>query len=96
MLQCSNNEKSQLDVYLSEKKLELQHYKDLDILNGWKTNYHRYLDLILMVRDMLTIPITMVALESAFSIGAHVLNKYRSTLLSSNVEALIFIRNWFL
>ncbi|KAG6506500.1 hypothetical protein ZIOFF_031824 [Zingiber officinale] len=81
--------KSQLDLYLEELKLEFPYYQDLDILEHWKNQKHRYPTLALMACDVLAIPITTVASESAFSIGACVLTKYRSCTLHEKVQALI-------
>ncbi|XP_073298541.1 zinc finger BED domain-containing protein DAYSLEEPER-like [Primulina huaijiensis] len=86
--------KSELDLYLEEPKLEFAYYQNLDVLEYWKNHKHRYPSLSLMACDILSIPITTVVSESTFSIGAHVLTKYRSRILPEKVQALICTRNW--
>ncbi|KAM0001748.1 putative HAT dimerization domain, ribonuclease H-like superfamily, hAT-like transposase, RNase-H [Helianthus debilis subsp. tardiflorus] len=87
-----DNEKSQLTLYLEEPSVDRK--VELDVLQYWKDNQVRYPKLAVMARDILSIPITTVASDSSFSIGGRVLSKYRTSLLSSNVEALLCTRDW--
>ena len=77
----SINSKSQLDVYLEEARFDHNTHMDLDILEYWESHCGRFPELSLMARDIMSIPITTIASESAFSIGGQILDKYHSCLL---------------
>ncbi|KAI3938561.1 hypothetical protein MKW98_016066, partial [Papaver atlanticum] len=84
---------SELDHYLTEKygcSLD----KPFDILMYWKAQEHRFPVLSRMAGDILSIPISTVASESAFSIGGRVIDRFRSSLLPENAKAVITTRDW--
>ncbi|KAL9858897.1 putative HAT dimerization domain, ribonuclease H-like superfamily, hAT-like transposase, RNase-H [Arabidopsis thaliana] len=59
-----------------------------DLLDWWKTNSSKYPIMSLMAREVLAIPVSSVASESAFSTGGRILDQYRSCLTPDMVEAL--------
>ncbi|KAE8709865.1 hypothetical protein F3Y22_tig00110328pilonHSYRG00714 [Hibiscus syriacus] len=80
---------SELDHYLQEK-VRTQN-SELDILSWWKTNGFKYPTLQKIARDILAIPISTVASESAFSTSGRLVSPHRSRLHPKTLEALI---NW--
>ncbi|KAL2900117.1 Zinc finger BED domain-containing protein RICESLEEPER 2 [Bienertia sinuspersici] len=86
--------KSDLAMYLEEPLVPRT--TNIDILYHWKTNSGRFPILCLMAKDVLAIPISTVASESAFSTGGRVLDCYRSSLKPSTVEAVICLKDWTL
>jgi len=57
-------------------------------------NSARFPILSAMVKDVLAVPATSVASESAFSTGGRVLSDYRSSLTPYSVQALICAQDW--
>ncbi|XP_025670511.2 zinc finger BED domain-containing protein RICESLEEPER 2-like [Arachis hypogaea] len=68
--------------------------KLLDILGWWKVNSNRFSILANMARDILAIPVSTVASESAFSMGGRIIDQYRSSLTPKIVEALVCTEDW--
>ncbi|KAG8384389.1 hypothetical protein BUALT_Bualt04G0113000 [Buddleja alternifolia] len=90
--------KSDLDIYLEEGLYVCKEDSDLDFnaLDWWKANTLKFRTLSSMARDILSIPITSVASESAFSAGGRVLDQYRSSLNAETVQALVCTGDWLL
>jgi len=80
---------TQLDLYLKETDV---YYKNP--LQYWKYIGRKYDILARMARDVLSVPLITVASESAFSPGSCILNKYRSCMVSENLQALVCSHNW--
>ncbi|KAG7582739.1 HAT C-terminal dimerization domain [Arabidopsis suecica] len=65
-----------------------------DLLDWWKTNSSKYPIMSLMAREILAVPVSSVASESAFSTGGRILDQYRSCLTPDMVEALVLTQDW--
>ncbi|XP_023752092.2 zinc finger BED domain-containing protein RICESLEEPER 3-like [Lactuca sativa] len=85
---------TELDNYLKEKLLPKD--VDLDLLAWWKTNGFKYPTLQRIAKDILAIPISTVASESAFSTGGRLVSPHRSRLHAKTLEALMCAQSWLL
>jgi hypothetical protein len=79
-------------LYLEEPTLSRT--VSVDVLDFWKSQQFKYPDLARLARDVLCVPISTVASESAFSLGGRILDQYRSSMSPPTVEALICTRDW--
>ena len=83
--------KSEIDQYLESRTLPEKN--DFNILAWWKID-QTYPTLRKIAKDILAIPVSSVASESAFSTGGRVVSAHRSRLHSQTVEALMCLQNW--
>ncbi|GLT36723.1 hypothetical protein SLA2020_110830 [Shorea laevis] len=86
------SEQSELEKYLAEATEEDN--PDLNILAWWKLNSLKFPILGAMAKDVLAVPISIVASESCFSTSGHVLDAFRSSLTPRTVQALIYAQDW--
>jgi hypothetical protein len=90
---CSTStNKSELEKYLAEEVEDPE--KEIDILAWWKVNSNRFPVLGHMARDVLAIPITSVASESAFSTVGRIMDDFRTSLTPFMLEALVCTQDW--
>ncbi|XP_023765160.2 zinc finger BED domain-containing protein RICESLEEPER 2-like [Lactuca sativa] len=87
-----STKKRQLQVYLLEPRTKRT--SSINILEFWQSQQYRYPELAKLAMDILCVPVSTVASESAFSLGGRVLNEYRSSMKPDIVEAIICSRDW--
>ena len=85
--------KSEVEKYLQEALVDMDDEK-FDLLSWWNVHSSRFKILSLIARDVLAIPVSTVASESAFSTGGRTISPYRSSLSSKTVQSLICTQNW--
>ncbi|PLW45123.1 hypothetical protein PCASD_04574 [Puccinia coronata f. sp. avenae] len=84
---------AEIDLYLQEPTVPLD-TQGFDILKWWSVNSLRFPTLSILARNTLTIPMTSIASELAFSTGGRVLSDSRNQLKPVTLEALICTQDW--
>ncbi|XP_021835827.2 zinc finger BED domain-containing protein RICESLEEPER 2-like [Spinacia oleracea] len=94
--ELSGEAKIELDKYLEEDREEdtEEEEDDFDILGWLKFNSARFPTMGRMARDVLAVPISTVAFESAFSTEGRVLDNFRRSLSPVVVQGLLCNKNW--
>uniref|UniRef100_A0ACD5Z4H5 Uncharacterized protein n=1 Tax=Avena sativa TaxID=4498 RepID=A0ACD5Z4H5_AVESA len=84
--------KTELEVYLEQDPAPRA--DNFNILSWWKDNQVDYHILPKLARDTLSIQMSTVASESAFSAGGRVVDPFHTRLDSETVQALICSKDW--
>ena len=83
---------SELTKYLSEPVKPRT--PDFDVLAWWKVNARDFPTLALIAKDILAIPVSTVASESAFSTSGRFVTPHRSRLHPKTLESLMCAQDW--
>ncbi|RAL46362.1 hypothetical protein DM860_015355 [Cuscuta australis] len=69
---------------------------EFDVLGWRKRNEHMFPCLGMLARQVLSVPVSTVAVEREFSAGGNILTDYRSCLNSESLETLVCNLDWIL
>ena len=89
----TNSFRAKLDHYLEEDVLPDN--SQFDILLWWKLNGVKYPVLQTIARDILAIPVSTVASESAFNSSGRLVSPHRNRLHPKMIKALMCAQSWF-
>ena len=90
-------------TYISTYREELKYYlrttpedrrRQINTLDWWRSNETQYPVLSRLARDILNVPMSTVASESAFSQGRQQLGDNRHSLGSNAMNVLVCLRDW--
>ena len=89
----ANMNASELFAYLDSDTVN-QYDDDFNILNWWHEHNHTYPILSILARDVLTVPVSTISSESAFSLTGRIIEERRRRLAPDMVQALALIKDW--
>ncbi|XP_058776849.1 zinc finger BED domain-containing protein RICESLEEPER 2-like [Vicia villosa] len=89
-----NNFKTDLELYFEESPLKVLPNAKFDVLTWWVGNEAKYPVLSKLAKDILTVPVTTVALEATFSAGKRIINPKRSSMKTKTVEMVLCGGDW--
>ena len=67
---------------------------ELDILQWWKSHAKTFPILSMLARDVLSIPVSTVSSEQAFSTTGRIIEERRTCLTPEMVEVLTCVKDW--
>jgi hypothetical protein len=86
---------SELDLYMSEDLVKVNdNGTTFDVLSWWKGQVTNFPILSTLARDVLSMQVSTVASESAFSSGGRIVDAFRSRLKPEIIEALVCCKDW--
>ena len=89
----SLNYTNDMDRYLSVETIPIEDNEDFEILEWWKKQQIRYPVLSIISHDVLTVLVSTVASEAAFSAGGRVVSKKRCNLSPDAIEAVVYLKD---
>jgi len=89
----ANLNASELAAYLDSDTVN-QYDDDFNILNWWHEHKLSYPVLSILAKDVLTVPVSTISSESAFSLTGRIIEERRRRLTSDMVEMLSLVKDW--
>ena len=84
---------SELSAYLDSDTVQ-KYDDDFNLLTWWQDHKLTYPSLSMLAKDVLTVPVSTISSESAFSLTGRIIEERRRRLTSEMVEMLTCIKDW--
>ena len=84
---------SELCAYLDSESIA-QYDDDFNILSWWHEHKLTYHILSILAKDILTVPVSTISSESAFSLTGRIIEERRRRLTPDMVEMLALVKDW--
>jgi len=93
----TNQRFNEITLFVNSPLVEVdpESHERFDILRWWKENKKSFPILSTIARDILTVPVSTVASESAFSAGGRVLDEKRRSMDPKTLEIVVQLKDWF-